>query len=493
MSTATLTDAIIYLRLSDFRDEDDTTFIQREAELRAFAALLGLNVVRVAVENDVNGNGKSRPASAYKTPLEVTTPSGLVTFRTNRPVFNSVVLDLQRGTAGVLIVSDDSRISRNHRDGQDLLDACRKGKASVVAPDDDGNPRWLLTGGGTKAEVSAFQDRINDARKYSDDIAAKVRRGRRRWAGKSYQGGRRPYGYQVAPDTAEHHRNLVIDQAEAKIIKKAAADILDRGISLKAIARDLRDRGVPTVTGTVWTASTLRDVLAKPAVAGLAAHHKELRPAPWPAILERGQWERLTALFDSRKTGTSPEPRWLLSCYATCGVCGGPVKCTGSAARRAYTCTGHGHVRRAALAVDEYVTTQVVDLIGAAPDLLRPRPRPEVDVKALRAEARKLERKLDDLARLLTEDVLTEAGVRAERKRIGAQLAKIGTRLAASDEADPLPEFRGRPAAEAWESLSLPRRRAVVRLLVTVTILPARKGAHGFDFGSVRIERKAQP
>src|SRR5258708_39023657 len=149
-------DAIIYLRLSDFRDEDDTTFTAREAELREFASDLSLNVVRVAVENDVNGGGKSRPASAYKTPLRVETASGLVTFRTARPVFQSVVLGLQQGAARGLIGSANSRISRNHRAGLDLQAACRVSGASAVAPADDGNPRRILPRGGSSAEVASF-------------------------------------------------------------------------------------------------------------------------------------------------------------------------------------------------------------------------------------------------------------------------------------------------------------------------------------------------
>ena len=54
------------------------------------------------------------------------------------------------------------------------------------------------------------------------------------------------------------------------------------------------------------------------------------------------------------------------------------------------------------------------DVVGLLP---APEPSPEADVKALRAESRKLHAKRDDLARLRSEDVLTEAGVRQERKR----------------------------------------------------------------------------
>ena len=66
----------------------------------------------------------------------------------------------------------------------------------------------------------------------------------------------------------------------------------------------------------------------------------------------------------------------------------------------------------------------------------------------------------------------------------------IEAQLAQSNEADPLPEFRGRHSAtrQIWQSLPLARKRAILRKLVTVTILPtaARRKAP-FDPGSVRI------
>src|SRR5580693_8659235 len=121
MTSSTLTPAVIYLRLSDFRDQDDETFEARKAELVEFAASLGLRVVWVAIENDLNGDGKPKGASAYKTPLRVTTPNGLVEFRTDRPRWQQVIRDyLLTGRAKVLVVSDDSRLARNERDGLDL-------------------------------------------------------------------------------------------------------------------------------------------------------------------------------------------------------------------------------------------------------------------------------------------------------------------------------------------------------------------------------------
>ena len=112
----------------------------------------------------------------------------------------------------------------------------------------------------------------------------------------------------------------------------------------------------------------------------------------------------------------------------------------------------------------------IADLLPA------PEPGPEVDVKGLRAESRKLHAKRDDLARLLSEDVLTEAGVRQERRRIDARLAEISTELAEATQIDLLPELRapGADPACVWKELSLPRQREIVRLLCEVTLLPGR-------------------
>ena len=505
MTSTTLTPAVIYLRLSDFRDEDDETFEARKAELEEFAASLGLRVVWVAIENDLNGDGKPRGASAYKTPIKVTTPSGLVEFRTRRPAWQAVIRDyLLTGTAKVLVVSDDSRLTRNERDGLDLIDAARVSHASVVAPDDDWEPRWILRDGGTEAEREALRDRINDARRYSADIAAKVRRGRRRWAGKSYQGGRRPYGYRVDTTTTQHQRNLILDQAEADVVRNAARDILDRAISLKAVARDLRERGEPTVTGTAWSAKTLRDILIKPAVAGLAVYRGELRQAPWEPILDEPTWERLRNLLTDparrTNTGRANEPRWLLSGFATCGAmitdeagrereCGGRTRVAGGRDRApAYVGAECCHVRRNAQAVDALISDLVIARLEMddLADLLRPLPRVHPDGEALRAERARLRKGRRSLMETFG---LGDADAAATIRKWDKRLAGIEAQLAVSDSPDPLPEFRtGELARAVWEGLPLPRRRAIVQLLLDgIVIRRAGRRGQGFDPDTIEV------
>ncbi len=131
-----------------------------------------------------------------------------------------------------------------------------------------GQPR--VTRGGTRDEIRSFRERARAAHDYSADISDKVQCGRKRWAGKSYWGGRRPYGRMIDPAAPRHAKRLITVPAEAKVLQDAVTDVLDRGISLRAVAADLRNRGMRTTTGRPFSAVSLRDALLASHVAGLA-------------------------------------------------------------------------------------------------------------------------------------------------------------------------------------------------------------------------------
>ena len=484
-------EGIVYLRLSDFRDDDPGTFDARREELVGLAAELGFPNPRVVVENDVDGQGKLRGASAHKRTAKVQA-AGLVTLRTRRPRYHQVMLDLQTG-GGLLLVSDESRLTRDYRDGEDLLDACEVGGASVVALDDEGGARWVLTKGGTRAERTAFRDRVTDARRFSEDIAAKVRRGRRRWAGRSYQGGRRPFGYEVDRDTAEHRRNLLIVPAEAEAIRHAATAILDQGWTLAAVTRRLRDQGPPTATGAArWTSNIARDVLLKPSVAGLALRGEELVEAPWEPILDRPRWEALRATLTdpARRTSTANEPRWLVSCFATCGICGGQLRMGGAGVGRgpAYVGSTCNHIRRSAVAVDRLVADAVIGWLEQFADSGRLRPRPSAGddgAGELRAELARHRKARKALIGHFEGDLDALAAIRAKDRRIAEIETQLGAIAAAGNGADPLaemrPEARGGATVRAvWEALEMPRKRAVLAVLVQSVVINRVGPGRGF-------------
>ena len=480
-----------YLRLSDMRTED--ALEGREAKLRALADRLGWYMSEVIIENDIliiDGVPKPKPASAWKS-RRVITDGGRVEYHVIRDGFEHMMAEVQRGKN--LVTEDLDRLVRQYRDFVNLMDVIRDSGASACSL--SGN--LTLTEGGTETEIAMANMLVFAANKASADTSRRVAWGRERWAGKSYQGGRRPFGYRIADDTVEHQRNLVIDPVEAAIIRECADAVIFHGMSLRSLARGLRQRNIRTVTGAKWTTTALRDTLVKPTIAGIQMYKDEQREAPWPAILDRDVWESLVCNLTDEKRRTNGsranEPRWLLSCYATCGICDAHMKVTGKEINRYYVCTGNnGCTRRRALDSDEFIAELVIARLSEpdANDLFRPPPRKDADVSGLKAEGRKLTAKRVEAREMFAADEITREDLGAILRSVNARIAVIDAQIAASESApDPLAEFRGNPAKTVWGTLGIARQRQVVQLLLTVTFLPQPPKAP-FDSRSIQVERK---
>lgn len=516
----TSTNADLYLRLSDLRDGNDT-FESRERKLRAFATGKGLTVARVVVENDAiaeakgRADGRSRPASAFKrvpvmgadgSPLRDPVTKRIVK-RVYRPGWQSIIARLANGQTSAIVAEDLDRTARDPRDIEDLIDACeaRGGSAYSISGS------LSLTSGGNDMEVSQARGMVNFANLSSRTTARRVRdsRERRAEAG-SYGGGRRPFGYRpVLRMAGGGPATLAVVEHEAELIRAAATAAL-ADVSLRAIARDWRERGIPTVTGAVWTPDTVRGVLMSYAIAGLAAHTKvvkengseprkvtTLHPAGWPAIISPELRQALEDKFNDPSRCTSPgnEARWLVSGIAVCGQpgCGESVYSRTSGGRPSYVCRGpKAHLRRVAPATDSYVSAVVVERLSRpdAADLFRPAARPGIDTAALRQERAALAERKSALARMFAAGDLDDSDMLTARAELKRRLDSIDAQLHESTAPDPLAELRDVPdVAGAWEALSLPRRRAIVRLLMNVTIKPGQPGApRRFDPASIEID-----
>lgn len=221
--------AVLYLRLSDARTEG--ALDGREEKLRARAAQLGWTVARVAVENDIDAEGRPLPASAFKQ-SKIVTPGGRVKRRVIRPVYRSVLDDLTDGRVSALLAEDLDRVTRDPRDLEDLIEACLERRASA----DSLSGSLRFTEGGTDSEVTMARVLVAMANKSSRDTARRVAGKRQTQAVDGwYGGGRRPYGYRPDPTAAKYHRTLLIVDSEAQVIRDAAHDIL-HGVSLASIA-----------------------------------------------------------------------------------------------------------------------------------------------------------------------------------------------------------------------------------------------------------------
>ncbi len=118
--------------------------------------------------------------------------------------------------------------------------------------------------------------------------------------------------------------------------------------------------------------------------------------------------------------------------------------------------------------------------------------REESEVYRLREEADKLREQLDELAVLLAEGVLTPTGVRAASARLHERLTPLQQQLDVATRSDELAALvTADDVDRVWRELPLTSRRAVVDTLMSVTVLPAGKGAQ-FHPEQIRVEWRTQ-
>lgn len=493
--------AIIYLRLSDLRDDDldetgaGATFSDREQELRDFADELGWDIAEVIIENDVSSrDGKHRNASAFKRRV-VTLPDGTTGLRVVRPGFRKVLRMFADGTANGLLVEELERITRDPRDGCDLLDVAEMRKVNARSL----SGTLTLTDGGTDAEITAFRDAVNRANASSRDTSRRVRRGRRRKARRGeFGGGRRPFGFE--PD------GVTVRPAEADVIADCDRRLLE-GVSLKQLARDLCEAGVPSVTGRPWRAETLRCILLRQRNAGRVVYLEEVisHEAPWKPLVDPEVHDRVVALLTdpSRRTNADSTPgvsvTWLGSGLFGCGPCelnGTVSKVSVTLARKSprYRCRAANHLARDAMAVNRYVEAALLERLSQpdAVDLLMP-PRPDVDVTRLRARAAAIRHNLMELAEdralgLIDREAMLAASRVAKREQV-----KIEAALAEATIATPLGPLVNVNDVEAeWNRPDFPMgsKRAILDAVMTVTILRTSRAGRTFDPDAIHIEWK---
>lgn len=327
----------------------------------------------------------------------------------------------------------------------------------------------------------------------SEHKSERVRRALEQRADSGKAHGRRAFGWRRVYDEDGTSRE-VLDPTEADVIRDAAKRLLG-GASLRSIAAELDASDVEPPGGPHWTASALRGVLLRERNAGRLVRHGEVvGVGAWERALDDDTYDQLVAVLrdPERRTATATAARYLLSGLGRCGVCGGRIRSstTGKAEDRRpkYACENRC-VARDRERVDEVVRAVIVERLARpdAADLFRADHGSEA--RAAAAEAAKLQERLDAAADSYAEGAITARQLDRITARLRPQIEAAEGKARVVDNAPVLVDIAGRPdAARIWDALPLARQRAIMDLLLTVTIEPTRKGRRSFDPRSVTIE-----
>lgn len=500
------TTADVYVRYSDLRAENMTeeggakNIDNALLLLRERATAYGWRVGEEIVENDMTGDGKLKPATAYKR-RTVTLANGQRVKRVIRPGFTRLIDRLKAGSAHAVVALDLDRLVRDPRDLEDFIDVCQATGANARSL----SGSLTFTDGGTDGEITMARIMVAVANKESADKVRrqKIARARKAAAGE-FAGGRRPYGREADGKT--------ICEPEAKVIREACQRVL-AGVSLRSQCRTLNEAGLRTVAGNEFKPPDFRDMLLRPSNAGLGVLRKKIIGEDRPAIVERDVWEavkdKLTAP-GRRRSPSGPAHKYLgtglFLCW--CGSTVTPRLRNGRTKRApAYACglavkggAGSGpdgvwqrgdqtHAVRNMAEVDAWVVDNVLARLAEpdAAELIVARPGAGVDVAALRAEVRLLRDRKVQIALTFVEDGDVEALMRA-KQQIDERLASKAELLKSITEVSPLRGLIGAADVRAtWDAMTLGEQRAVLPLVCRVEIWPLDHGDRRFDPSAVRI------
>jgi DNA invertase Pin-like site-specific DNA recombinase len=298
-----------------------------------------------------------------------------------------------------------------------------------------------------------------------------------------FPGGQRRFGYRqrdtrivrrqdddgVITETVRPSGPLVLVPEEARAIADGYR-IIEGGGTLYEIAKNWRARGLTGPTGAAFTDVAVREVLLRPANAGLSAYKGEIvGRGDWEAIVDPDTYETVRAILTdpSRRRGPGKPTTTLLAGVLRCGICQGPMsggvrgtRKDGST-RYNYRCR-HGHAARARAVLDKLITEALIaHLKRNAGKLARPRKTTSRAVANAIDEAARLRGQIDGYQ--ARADGFDPADLSGILRGLRAKLAKAEAKIV---------KDAGKPASHAmiasgdvlaaWLAADLNERRVVI-------------------------------
>src|SRR3954465_8257468 len=341
--------AAIYARVSTERQERQQTIDSQLAALRAWAEAQGHSLVEQHVFRDEGYSGS----------------------RLDRPGLDGLRDAVRDAAIDVVAVLSPDRLARKYAYQVLLLEEFRRAGCEVAflqrPISDDPNDQLLLQIQGAIAEYERAV------------LAERFRRGKLQKARDGHiPSAKAPYGYRYEPRREAVPARLVVDEAEADMVRQLHAWVMEEGLTVRQCVKRLNAGPWATRSGRQqWAPSVVHHVLSDPVYTGTAyanrfeyvvpkkargrsprsgerTSRRPRRPEQWiaipvPALIDQQAWDSVQDRL-ARNAATSfrhsQRHDYLLRCLLKCGTCGlGIHGCyfpghQGRRGRRYYRCAG---------------------------------------------------------------------------------------------------------------------------------------------------------
>lgn len=449
-------EAAVYLRISEDRSREQLGVTRQREDCLKLCEAKGWEPVEY-VDNDTSAsNGKTRPA------------------------YEKMLTDIRNGRVDAVVAWDLDRLHRRPIELESfmaLADQHRLALATVSGDVDLSTAQGRLVAR-LKGSVAAHEIEHKKARQ---------RRAAQQKAEKGLPHWTRAFGY-----LADTHQP---DPRTAPLVKQAYAAVL-AGSSIADICRLWNEAGAYTVNGKPWTVQLASKFLRKPANAGLRTHHGQITGAgTWLPLVDENMWRAARAVLDApgRSPGRRTVRRHLLTGVLRCGKCEHYLSGMWTHNKAiVYVCRQcHGVSVRA-----EHVEPLIYQLVSGrlakpdAEDLLKAEQHDTAEAEELRAQRATLLAELDNIGIERADGLLTGKQAKIATDRLTEKLANIEARQQDQDRLRVLDGIPlGKPgAAAAVKKLSPDRFRAVLDLLMSVTVAPVGKRGKVFNPERVQVD-----
>ena len=477
----------IYVRISQDREGERWGVQAQEEDGRKLAERLGWQVIGVYEDNDVSAFNRRKPRKEWLRLQD----------------------DIASGRTDAIIAAHTDRLYRQVRELEDLIDFVNHHRVAiqtVMAGDLD-----LTTSAGRQVArhlgVAAQGESERQAERIRRQKQQAAEQGRR-------HGGSRAFGWDLIKDATGKVIDEVVNEDEAKIIREGA-DRLLLGASLRAVCRDLNERGVQTVSGKPWTSTTLKRMVLSPRVIGYRVYHGEgLVPNSLAAILDSETHAALSKVLndENRRTNRFYNKRYYLLSggLLRCWRCGAVLVARPTGTRkRSYVCMApvpqpgpdgcrNGKLRIIAEPLEDHVAKMVMARYLESPALAQALADQGDAAAEQKSNLRRLEEIKESLRtneddyrveRLIDRDTYlkTKNKLETQRREVETKInAASGQRFLTNVPREP-EELR-----TTYESGNHEWRRAFIESLVDhVVIGPGVRGLNKFDPGRVKIKYRA--